>query len=44
MYFADKFGAGYVQFIEASADEYAFAVEHRPHGAVADENALLDGR
>ena len=34
---------GQVQRVEAAVDEDALRIEHRPHGAVAHEHALVDG-
>ena len=41
MNFADQVRVGHVQFVEASADKYAFAIQHRAHCAVADQNPIL---
>ena len=38
---AHQFGAGDVQFIEATADENAFAIEHGAHGSINDEDPLF---
>ena len=39
----DQIGLGDVQRVEALVDEDALRIEHRPHRAVTDEDAIVEG-
>ncbi len=43
VHLGDLAGLGQVQRIKAPVDEHALRIEHRPHGAVAHEDAFVDG-
>ena len=43
MHLHDGVRRHHIQRIEAAIDEHALRVEHRAHGAVADEHALVEG-
>ena len=44
MNLADKLRVRNIQFIEAAADEHAFAVEHRPHRPITHEDMIFQPR
>ena len=44
MNLADQLRIGKIQFVEAAADEYSFAVEHRTHRAITHQDALFQRR
>src|SRR6185436_15540031 len=43
VHFRDELGLGQVELVERSIEEDALGVEHRAHGAVADEDAAGKG-
>ena len=43
MHLGDELGLRQVELVERSVEEDALRVEHRPHGAVADEHAAGEG-